>query len=134
MQRTWHFPGIPEPFYDRRWWISFQRLRDHAMRWFSFPHQHSLLILVLILGVGFAALRESDETLHNDSIFSLTLVMLSISILLAVHRTEKRRHSGWGSLCLGGPTSGCRWSRQSNPGCSRPRLAYLDPTFQTDLS
>ena len=56
------------------------------MRRFRF-HIGTLLILVLILGVGFAALRESDET-WDSSIFSLTLGMLSISILLAVHRTE----------------------------------------------
>ena len=50
------------------------------MRRFRF-HIGTLLILVLILGVGFAALRESDET-WDSSIFSLTLGMLSVSILL----------------------------------------------------
>ena len=50
----------------------------------------SLLIAVLFAGFGFAALRESNET-WESSIFSITLVMLSISILLAVHRIEKRR-------------------------------------------
>jgi len=59
------------------------------MRRFRF-HIGTLLILVLILGVGFAALRESDET-WDSSIFSLTLGMLSVSILLAIHRTEQRR-------------------------------------------
>ena len=59
------------------------------MRRFRF-HIGTLLILVLILGVGFAALRESDETWYS-SIFSLTLGMLSVSILLAIHRTETRR-------------------------------------------
>ncbi len=59
------------------------------MRRFRF-HIGTLLILVLILGVGFAALRESDET-WDSSIFSLTLGMLLISILLAIHRTENRR-------------------------------------------
>ena len=59
------------------------------MRRFRF-HIGTLLILVLILGVGFAALRESDET-WDSSIFSPTLGMLSVSILLAVHRTETRR-------------------------------------------
>ena len=106
------------------------------MRRFRF-HLGTLVILVLLLGVGFAALRESDET-WDSIIFSLTLGVLLISILLAIHRTEKRRsdgHSGWGSLCLAGPTSGCRWSRQSNPGCSLPRRSpALITTFQTDLS
>ena len=59
------------------------------MRRFRF-HIGTLLILVLILGGGFAALRESDET-WDSSIFSLTLGMLLISILLAIHRTENRR-------------------------------------------
>jgi hypothetical protein len=53
-------------------------------------HIGTLVILVLFLGVGFAALRESNE-IWDSSIFSSTLVMLSISILVAVHRTEKRR-------------------------------------------
>lgn len=48
------------------------------------------MILVLLLGVGFAALRESNE-IWDSSIFSITLGMLLISILLGFHRTEKRR-------------------------------------------
>ena len=48
------------------------------------------MILVLLLGVGFAALRESTE-IWDSSIFSITLGVLLISILLAIHRTEKRR-------------------------------------------
>src|SRR5271166_4306326 len=59
------------------------------MRRFRF-HLGTLVILVLLLGVGFADLRESNET-WDSSIFSLTLVVLSISILLAIHRTEKKR-------------------------------------------
>ncbi len=59
------------------------------MRRFRF-HLGTLVILVLLLGVGFAALRESDET-WDSIIFSLTLGVLLISILLAIHRTEKRR-------------------------------------------
>ena len=59
------------------------------MRRFRF-HIGTLVILVLLVGVGFAALRESDET-WDSSIFSLTLGMLLISILLAIHRTENRR-------------------------------------------
>ncbi len=59
------------------------------MRRFRF-HLGTLVILVLLLGLGFAALRESNE-IWDSSVLSITLVMLSISILLAVHRTEKRR-------------------------------------------
>ena len=59
------------------------------MRRFRF-HLGTLVILVLVLGVGFAALRESNE-IWDSSIFSITLGVLLISILLAIHRTEKRR-------------------------------------------
>ena len=59
------------------------------MRHFRF-HIGTLVILVLLLGVGFAARRESNET-WDSNIFSLTLGMLTISILVAIHRTEKRR-------------------------------------------
>ena len=50
----------------------------------------SLLGVILILGVGFAALRESSD-LWDSGVFALTLAALLISILLAVHRTESRR-------------------------------------------
>ncbi len=50
----------------------------------------SLLGVILVLGVGFAALRQSTD-LWDSGLFTLTLAALAISILLAVHRTEKRR-------------------------------------------
>jgi hypothetical protein len=50
----------------------------------------SLLGVILVLGVGIAALRESDD-LWESGVFILTLAALLISILLAVHRTESRR-------------------------------------------
>ena len=50
----------------------------------------SLLGVILVLGVGFAALRESND-LWESGVFTLTLAALLISILLAVHRTESRR-------------------------------------------
>ena len=59
------------------------------MRRFCF-HLGTLVILVLILGVGFAALHESNETWDSIT-FSITLGVLLTSILLAFHRTEKRR-------------------------------------------
>ncbi len=52
-------------------------------------HLGSLVILVLLLGVSFAALRESNEK-WDSSVFSITLGVLLISILLAIHRTAKR--------------------------------------------
>ncbi len=50
----------------------------------------NLVAVILILGVGCAALREATD-LWVSSIFSLTLGVLLLSILLAVHRREKRR-------------------------------------------
>jgi hypothetical protein len=50
----------------------------------------SLLCVILILGVGFAALRESSD-LWESGVFTRTLAALLISILLAVHRTDSRR-------------------------------------------
>ena len=58
------------------------------MKRFRF-HLGTLVILVMLLGVGFAALRESSAT-WDSSIFSVTLGVLLISILLAMHRTGKR--------------------------------------------
>ena len=59
------------------------------MRRFRF-HLGTLVILILLLEVGFAALRESNE-IWDSSIFSITLGVLLSSILLAIHRAEKRR-------------------------------------------
>ena len=50
----------------------------------------SLLVIILVLGIGFAALRESND-LWDSGVFTLTLGILLFSILLAVHRTESRR-------------------------------------------
>jgi hypothetical protein len=50
----------------------------------------SLLVIILIIGVGFAALRESND-LWDSGVFTLTLGVLLISILLALHRMESRR-------------------------------------------
>ena len=59
------------------------------MRRFHF-HIGSLLILVVILGVGFAALREAGD-LWDSVILCATMVLLLASILLAVHRNAERR-------------------------------------------
>ena len=50
----------------------------------------SLLVIILVLGIGFAALRESSD-LWESGIFTMTLGILLISILLAVHRSESTR-------------------------------------------
>jgi hypothetical protein len=64
------------------------------MRGFRF-HIGSLVILILIIGVGFAALRESND-LWDSVLFTVTIGVLLISVLLSVHRTESRR-----AFCIG---------------------------------
>jgi hypothetical protein len=60
----------------------------------------SLLSVILVLGVGFAALRESSD-LWESGVFTLTLTALLISVLLAIHRTDSRR-SFWIGFALFG--------------------------------
>jgi hypothetical protein len=50
----------------------------------------SLLVVVLVLALSFAALRESNE-LWESGLFTLTLAALLISALLAIHRRDARR-------------------------------------------
>ena len=70
----------------------------------SFPPRHPR-VLVLLLGVGFAALRESNE-IWDSSVFSITLSVLLISILLAIHRAEKRRAFWLGFALFGSDLPG----------------------------
>jgi hypothetical protein len=60
----------------------------------------SLLAIISILGVGFAALRESSDV-WESGVFTLTLAALLISILLAIHQTEKRRAFWLGFALIG---------------------------------
>jgi hypothetical protein len=77
---------------------------ESAMRYrFSIA---SLMFLVLILAVGFAALRSGSE-LWSIAVFSMTLVALFIAILGAVYRPAPGRAGwlgfvifGWGYLVL----------------------------------
>jgi hypothetical protein len=50
----------------------------------------SLLVVVLLVAIGFAALREASD-LWESGVFALTLGVLLIAILSAVHRTDSRR-------------------------------------------
>jgi FG-GAP-like repeat len=59
------------------------------MKRFRF-HLGSLVTLVLVLGIGLAALRESTA-IWDSSIFSAAAGLLLIAVLLAIHRTEKKR-------------------------------------------
>src|SRR4051812_14732388 len=60
----------------------------------------SLLVVVVVFAVGFTAMRESNE-IWDSSLFSLTLGVLLISVLLAVHRTEARRSFWLGFATFG---------------------------------
>jgi hypothetical protein len=62
---------------------------DHIMRNLRF-NISSILGMILFLGVGFAALRESNDY-WDSGLFTLTFGVLMVSILLAVHRSEARR-------------------------------------------
>jgi WD40 repeat protein len=62
----------------------------------------SLLVIVLFLAVGFAALRESNET-WDSGLFTLTLTVLLASTLLAIHRNDARR-AFWIGFALFGTT------------------------------
>ena len=59
------------------------------MRRFRF-HIGTLVILVLVIGVGVAALRESSR-IWDSSTFTLTLGVLLVSVLLSIHRSEAKR-------------------------------------------
>jgi hypothetical protein len=65
-------------------------------------HIGSLVFVVLVIGVSLAALRESD-VIWDSGIFTLTLVILLTSVLLAFYRTETRR-AFWLGFALFGAT------------------------------
>jgi hypothetical protein len=60
----------------------------------------SILGVILFLGVGFAALRESNDY-WDSGLFTLTLGVLLVSVLLATHRAEAKR-AFWGGFALFG--------------------------------
>jgi hypothetical protein len=86
----------------------------------------SLLVAVLVLGVGFAALRESND-LWDSGLFTLTLGALLLSILLAIHRAESRRAFWLGFALFGSGYLGLSLvpSIESRLVTTRT-LAYLD--------
>jgi hypothetical protein len=61
----------------------------------------SLLGAVVFVALAFAALREATE-FWDSAVFSATLGMLLASVLLAVHRTERRRAFWLGFALFGG--------------------------------
>jgi cbb3-type cytochrome oxidase subunit 3 len=86
----------------------------------------TLVILVLVLGVSFAALRESND-IWDSSIFTLTLGVMLISILLAVHRTEKRRAFWLGFALFGAAYLGLSLVPSIEPRLiTTTALTYID--------
>jgi hypothetical protein len=61
----------------------------------------SLLVFVLFLAFGLAALRESTEV-WDVAVFGVTFLLLLTSVLLAVHRTGPRRAYWLGFALFGG--------------------------------
>ncbi len=60
----------------------------------------NLLVVVLFVAVGFAALRESSD-LWDSGLFTVTLGILLTSILLAIHSHESRRAFWLGFALVG---------------------------------
>jgi hypothetical protein len=86
----------------------------------------SLLLVVLMLSVGFAALRESSD-LRDSALFTLTLGVLLVSILLAIHRSESRRAYWMGfSLCGSGYMALSLVTSIESRLMTTKALAYLD--------
>jgi uncharacterized membrane protein len=94
----------------------------------------SLLGIILVLGIGFAALRESTE-LWSSGVFTLTLAALLISILLTVHRIENRRAFWLGFALFGSAYLGLSLvpSIESRLITTKA-LAYLDSKVPGRLS
>jgi hypothetical protein len=107
--------------------------RYHAMRRFRF-HLGTLVILVLLLGVGFAALRESNE-IWDSIIFSVTVGVLLISILLAIHRAEKRRAFWQGFALFGSAYLGLSLAPSIDSRLITTRaLTFLDSKMPRSIS
>src|SRR5262249_5970683 len=61
----------------------------------------ALVGLIFACGVAFASLKESSE-LWESAVFSLTLVVILVAALLAIHRIGERRHFWLGFALFGG--------------------------------
>jgi hypothetical protein len=85
------------------------------MRRFRF-HIGTLLTTVLILGIAFAALRESNQ-IWDSGVFTLTAGVLTTSVLLAIHRTESKR-----AFSLGFALFGAAYLGLSSVASIEPRL------------
>jgi hypothetical protein len=61
----------------------------------------NLLGLVLFVAIAFAALREADE-FWESGLFTLSVCVLLTSVLLAIHRTDRKRSYWLGFALVGG--------------------------------
>jgi hypothetical protein len=61
----------------------------------------SLLVVVLVLGVGIAALREASD-FWNSGVFTVALGVMVVSVFLAIHRSDSRRAFWLGFALFGG--------------------------------
>jgi hypothetical protein len=86
----------------------------------------SLLGLVLFLAVGLAALREATD-LCDSAVFTTTLGLLLVSVLLAVHRTQRRRAFWFGFALFGWAALVASLVPQVESGLPTSKcLSYLD--------
>jgi hypothetical protein len=86
----------------------------------------SLLILIVLLGVGFAALREADD-FWDGIVLALAIGALLVSVLLAIHRQSDGRAFWVGFALLGWGYLGLTTLPSIEPRLLTTRaLAYLD--------
>jgi hypothetical protein len=89
-------------------------------------HLGTLIRVVLVIGSGLAALRESNQ-MWDSGVFTLVLTALLVSVLLAIHRTESKR-----AFWLGFALFGTAYLVLSLVASIKPRLvttkalAYID--------
>jgi hypothetical protein len=95
------------------------------MRRFRF-HLGTLVLVVLVIGTGLAALRECNEN-WDSGVFTLVLTVLLVSVLLAVHRTETRRAFWLGFALFGAVYLGLSLVASIEPKLVTTKLlAFID--------
>jgi hypothetical protein len=89
-------------------------------------HIGNLLIAVVFLGVGLAALREANDT-WDSMVLSSALGILLVSVLLALHRKAEKRSFWAGFALLGWGYVGLSLVPSIEPRLLTTKaLAYLD--------
>jgi hypothetical protein len=89
-------------------------------------HLDNVLIVVVLLGIGFAALREANN-LWDSIALSAAIVVLLVSIVLAIHRKRANRAFWVGFTLFGWSYVGLTAMPTIEPRLLTTRaLAYLD--------